>query len=366
MSIAIGVAREPPSEASHALARLVLLDALSRRSCSADSGVLTASQEIDIRPTDEILDAIAIDELCEANGDGARGWTGPQKPGHLAKAPANLLKRGIRQRTNELIAAEAHDQVIGAQAGSERVGDRDQQRIAREVTLGVVDLLQTVDIDERDHKPFARSASALALTLELFHTRPAPSNMGQLIDLGRLAVKRGLNPVARRHRTITRGLLAFRGRPETICRCIGAIVRSPPAITRDPQQLLSRHRTSRSSRTITRPNTLVSPLGYPIARRGYTSALPGRDIPRGRHIQTSTSLPVSQLSRVLTSRADLTTNLLAGSRRRFLIAGRLILIRGQLITIGGRLILIRGRLIPIGRRLITVRYRLIFLGSRLF
>jgi hypothetical protein len=333
MSIAIGAAQEPASDASHAVARLVLLDALSRTSCSAHSGALTASQEIDIRPADEILDAIAIDELCEANGDGARGWTGPQKPGHLAKAPANLLKRGIRQRTNELIAAKAHHQVIGAQAGSQRVGDRDQQRIAREVTLRVVDLLQTVDIDKRNHKPFARSASALALTLELFHARPAPSNMGQLIDLGRLAVKRGLNPVARRHRTITRRPLAFRSRPETICRGIGAIVRSPPTITRDPQHLLSRHRTSRYGRTIPRLSAQVPPLGYPIARRSYASALPGRDIPRARRIQTSTSLPASQLSRVLTSRADLATNPLTGSRRRFLIAGRLILIRGQLITI---------------------------------
>jgi hypothetical protein len=67
------------------------------------------------------------------------------------------------------------------------------------VTLSVVDLLQTIDIDERDHKPFFGSASALQLTLELFHARSAPSDMGQFIDLGRLAVKRGLNPVARRH-----------------------------------------------------------------------------------------------------------------------------------------------------------------------
>jgi len=180
--------------------------------------------------------------------------------------------------------------------------------------------------------------------------------MGQLIDLGRLAVKRGSDPIARRHRTITRRLLAFRGCPQTICRGLGAIVRSPPAITRDPQRLLSRHRASRRAP--------APPVSYPIARRGYASALPSRDIPRARRIQTSTSTPDSQLSRVLTPRAELATNPLTGCRRQFLIAGRLILIRGQLITLGGRLIPIRSRLILIGRRLITVRCRLIFLGSR--
>lgn len=142
--------------------------------------------------------------------------------------------------------------------------------------------------------------------------------MGQLIDLGRLAIKRGLNPVARGHRTIARGLLAFRGRPETIRRSLRAIIRSPSAIARDSQCLLSRHRTARSAP--------AAPVSYPIAPRGYASALLSRDIPRARRIQTSTSPPDSQLSRVLTSRADLATNLLTGSQRQFLIAGRLILI----------------------------------------
>jgi hypothetical protein len=230
-------------------------------------------QQVGIGAPNEILSVVAVDELREADSDGARGWTGPQKTGHLAKTPANLLERGIRQRTNELVAAEAHDQVIGAQAGSQGVGDGDQQGISGEVTLGVVDLLQAVDVDERDYKPFAGSASALQLALELFHACATPSDMGQLVDLGRLAVKRGLSPVARRHRTIMRRLLAFRGRPEAICRSLGAIVRSPPTITRDSQRLLFRHRAS--------PSAPLAPLGYPIARRSYASAFLGCDIPGG-------------------------------------------------------------------------------------
>jgi hypothetical protein len=118
--------------------------------------------------------------------------------------------------------------------------------------------------------------------------------VGQLIDLGRLAVKRSLNPVARRHHTITRRLLAFGSRPETIGCSIGAIVRRPPAITRNPQHLLSRRR------TITRLNAPIPPVSYPIALPSHPSALLGRETPRARRIQTSTSLPYPQLSRMLT------------------------------------------------------------------
>jgi hypothetical protein len=74
--------------------------------------------------------------------------------------------------------------------------------------------------------------------------------------------------------------------------------------------------------------------------------------------------PNSHLGRVVTSRADLATRPRTCSRRQFLIAGNLILIRGQLITVRGHLVLIRCRLISIGGRLITLRCSLIFPGNR--
>ncbi len=115
--------------------------------------------------------------------------------------------------------------------------------------------------------------------------------MGHLIDLGRLPVKWGLDPVACHHCTITRRLLAFRGRPETIGCSIGAIIRGPPTITRDSQHLLFRHRAGRSVHTITRLRAPLPPVSYLIARHGYTSALLSREIPCSRRIQTSPSLP---------------------------------------------------------------------------
>jgi hypothetical protein len=81
-----------------------------------------------------------------------------------------------------------------------------------------------------------------------------------------------------------------------------------------------------AARSIARLSAPGPPGSSLIARRGYTIALLPCDIPFGRRVQTSTSLPASQLSRVLASSVDLVANLLTGSRRRFLIAGALILI----------------------------------------
>jgi len=52
---------------AHARARMVAPDALSLGSRSTESGMLTASQEVDIRPADQVLDRIVLAELCEAN-----------------------------------------------------------------------------------------------------------------------------------------------------------------------------------------------------------------------------------------------------------------------------------------------------------
>jgi hypothetical protein len=46
---------------------MVAPDALSLGSRSTESGMLTASQEVDIRPADQVLDRIVLAELCEAN-----------------------------------------------------------------------------------------------------------------------------------------------------------------------------------------------------------------------------------------------------------------------------------------------------------
>ena len=73
----------------------------------------------------------------------------------------------------------------------------------------------------------------------------------------------------------------------------------PPAITRNPERLLSYRRISPCSHTITRSSAPVASLGYLIASRSHPIALFGRTISCGRCIQTSTRVPNSHLSRMV-------------------------------------------------------------------
>ena len=48
----------------------------------------------------------------------------------------------------ELVAADPPDDVGRPDLGAQRVGDRHERVIARRVTVGVVDLLEVVDVDD--------------------------------------------------------------------------------------------------------------------------------------------------------------------------------------------------------------------------
>ena len=78
--------------------------------------------------------------------------------GHILAVDADLQDR-------ELVAAEASDDVAGAQAGFEAVGHALQKAVADLVPVAVVHLLEVVEIDPVQRKALARVV-ALELPLE--------------------------------------------------------------------------------------------------------------------------------------------------------------------------------------------------------
>ncbi len=62
---------------------------------------------------------------------------------------------GVWQGCAEFVAADATDEVDGAQVGGQLLSDRLQQLVAGAVAGGVVELLETVEIDQRDGQPCA-------------------------------------------------------------------------------------------------------------------------------------------------------------------------------------------------------------------
>ena len=93
------------------------------------------------------------------------------------------------------------------------------------MTLGVVDRLQTVDIDEGDDELGGGSPCSIYLLSELLHAGTPPPDVGQLIRLRRFAVQGGLSAILRRHGAVVGRMSAFFG-------CATAIVRRPGAIGR--------------------------------------------------------------------------------------------------------------------------------------
>jgi hypothetical protein len=192
----------------------------------------TVSQQIGICALDEILGRVVVAKLCNADCDRSLRGTLRQSIGHVGKASANAFDVSIRQRAHKLIATEPHDQVVGAQTRPQGIGDGDEKRISGAVTLGVVDSLQTVDINTRDHQFFGSTPRTIYLPPKLLEPGSTLPDVGQLVGLRRFTVQRSLGAIVRRQYAVTGGLSTFLGRPDAIIGRTGAIARCPGAIIR--------------------------------------------------------------------------------------------------------------------------------------
>ena len=303
--------------------------------CSAPSDVFKACvqerslsrQQVGVRAPDEVFRRVVVAELCEADLDRAPGGISRESFGHVRKALANPPDVDVRQCTDELIATKAHDQVIGAQTRPKGVGDGDEQGISGEVTFGVVDQLQTVDIDERDHQLFRGTTRTIYLPLKLLHPGTPPPDVGQFICVRGFAVERSLGTIARRQGTVMGGLCAFFGGPGAIGRRPGTIIGRPLTIAGCPEcMLLSSHRPRRVARGAHSRGAGVPRLGYLAAPGRHLSTLVCRDVSRDSGSQTSARLLFSEIRGVLAVRTGSVTSPLISALGGLLIAGDLVLV----------------------------------------
>ena len=81
--------------------------------------------------------------------------------------------RHVLQQHDELVAAEARDEVLGAHGVTNLLSRELQQMIARRVTAGVVDVLELVEIDEEQRAPVLLLGGLSDLRVEL-REQPMP------------------------------------------------------------------------------------------------------------------------------------------------------------------------------------------------
>jgi len=93
---------------------------------------------------------------------------------------------GSGQQHNELVAAEPADDVAFAQPLAEALADRPQDQVPAGMTEGVVDLLEAVEIDQKQGQtPAAASASAETLPQAFLEQQPV-GQIGHPVVVGQV------------------------------------------------------------------------------------------------------------------------------------------------------------------------------------
>ncbi len=101
---------------------------------------------------------------------------------HAARDHGAFAQRRRRQHDAELVAAGARQQVAGPQPRLRHQREMLQAGIARGMTMGVVDLLEAVEIDHQKRKRLAAALRAGAFLGEALHQLPSVADAGEIIQ----------------------------------------------------------------------------------------------------------------------------------------------------------------------------------------
>jgi hypothetical protein len=89
-------------------------------------------------------DPVAAGQVVVPHRDGQIGDVGTQPLSNLDRVGLT----GLRQDDRELVAAEPASQIVAPQLLAQRIGDRAERSVSGQVTIGVVDHLEMVDVDQ--------------------------------------------------------------------------------------------------------------------------------------------------------------------------------------------------------------------------
>jgi hypothetical protein len=101
---------------------------------------------------------------------------------------SGLLDRETGHYAQELVAAETHEQIVGAHIASESFDDVLKELVAGVVAVLVVDGLETVNIHIGGDEALSRPVGSVNLALQVLESNAAAARAGQLISPGMLAV----------------------------------------------------------------------------------------------------------------------------------------------------------------------------------
>jgi hypothetical protein len=320
-------------------------------------------EKVGVRASDQILETVGRPGLGKTKRDRVVRIGRCQHCGDLLEACPCLAHAEIRHRAEQLVAAVAHDHIVGTDIRAKGLAEEPQQRVARQMTLIVVDLFEAVDVDESKHEPGARAVRTLELTRQFLKTKLSRPRARQFVRRRELQVVCRSRAVPTRLGAFTGCLLPIGGRPCPVVGGLGAIGSSPCPIALGAQKnvLPTRVRVVlqivQTSQRITTFRATITKLGGPITLRPRSQPRRGTLSAHHRHGVTVPTRPLPRQS------ASVVCDRVA-TRREIIVGGVLILICASLITLTRRLIVIRPRLILITRRLVAITRPLVAIGQR--
>jgi hypothetical protein len=248
----------------------------SRNASAASAG----GRNLVVGALDQIIRRVACLEPGKADGDGRAGTTRAKHGAHSLKAIARVFDSDARERAYELVAADASDHVVRAQASSQGVGHRDEQGISGSMASGVVCDLQPIHVDVSSYELSAVALGAIDLAPDGSQSGAAAAYTGQLIGPGIFTVLGGLRAIFRCNLAVVAALCAIVGRNLAVVDGSYAAVRSISALRGSPDTSVLR------ALTIARgaiPGSAVAIPGRVVTRFSLSVAQPGRDVsvPRG-------------------------------------------------------------------------------------
>lgn len=98
-----------------------------------------------------------------------------------------LRRRDVLLEDDELVAAEAGDEILRAQHLAQAIGDRTQKLIAAGMTQRIVDLLELVKIDEEQSRQTLRMARDCEQTLDLVPKIDTVRQRREIVVAGQMA-----------------------------------------------------------------------------------------------------------------------------------------------------------------------------------
>lgn len=310
-------------------------------------------------------------ELGETGTDRAGVGPGGKRGGDRAEAPVRISQGHVGHREEELVTTESDDQVVGAQALLDERHDALEQLIAGAVTLGVVEGLESDDIDVGDDEQAGGPAAAIQFVVKLGQARcsRACSREGVGFRDGKLvgeslAVCEGVPPLSGGPFAVSCCGMAVPGGQSAVLRGLCAVLRGAVASLGGGHDDLG-----------VGAGGLVGGVVLchrAIARVGGVVARQRREIAGVRDLVTlvgGVETRVSGLHALAgVAPADVTAVLVyarVDPVREVAIAGRLVAVGGQLVTVGACLVAVRACLVGVCQGLVGVGKRLLAAGDRL-